>query len=295
MSTLWGAGDFDVLGVTLIRPRPLYRTFVPLSPGLSVLYGRNGAGKTRVLEGLHAAVTGFQGRAWAWLHVRLRDVETGADGLVRQLNGMLGANLFTSPSEHSYTDLRQRIESALAEQWEAELEDVETYARELARSGVLSLIPVGAGGGHQWRVYLSGLPGDDTPLLARRARRYREAWQAALTLSTEEERQSALNDANDAFVLDVEGDVDEDEPVPFQDPEQPELLVELGTLTLTTPLCDVYGPPSGDLAGQTIDKLLHRTGSRRPLLIPGTDELQQYVVEDIAHLSGRASDSARWS
>src|SRR3954449_12803414 len=82
MSTVWGAGDYAVISATLFQPRPLLRTPLPLETGLSVLYGRNGAGKSRALEALQAAITGERGRSWAWLHLRVLPTAGVVDGLI---------------------------------------------------------------------------------------------------------------------------------------------------------------------------------------------------------------------
>lgn len=297
MSTRWGSGDYVVLGLTAIRPRPLFRTFVPLDSGLSVLYGRNGAGKSRILEALEAAVTGQEGRAWSWLHIRMRDVALGED------EGLTGALLKALPSVRlpgrpranptPAQRLEERIAHALRRVWDDWIgEEAADLAREVARAGHLALIPVGGHGEHTWRVFVAGLPGDDTPLFNARAAAYSQAWQAALLASTDDERMEALDSALMEFGLKDEADVDESDPVPFAEPGRPELLVELSPLRLTGPLCDLYGPPRGSLEDQTLARLLHRKGSlvRRKVLIAGTQDLDVSVVEDLEHLSIRASD-----
>jgi hypothetical protein len=49
---------YRFLGVRLAGPPPLRHTYLPLSAGVHALYGPNGVGKTKVLEGVHAALTG---------------------------------------------------------------------------------------------------------------------------------------------------------------------------------------------------------------------------------------------
>ena len=61
MSGEWDGGDRIapiVLGVRLSGIGPIKVAFVDLSPGVSVLYGLNGVGKSSVLRGIKAA---FQG------------------------------------------------------------------------------------------------------------------------------------------------------------------------------------------------------------------------------------------
>jgi energy-coupling factor transporter ATP-binding protein EcfA2 len=48
---------FKLLGVTVVGPRPLGIQHVQLREGLNVLYGKNGTGKTRLLEAVSAMLT----------------------------------------------------------------------------------------------------------------------------------------------------------------------------------------------------------------------------------------------
>jgi len=50
---------YRVLGVTIDGPDPLGRIHHDLRPGLSVLYGLNGVGKTRYLAALRATMLGY--------------------------------------------------------------------------------------------------------------------------------------------------------------------------------------------------------------------------------------------
>lgn len=52
-------GDYTVLGVSLSGPPPIGRLHLELKKGLSVLYGENGVGKTRILTAVQAALTGY--------------------------------------------------------------------------------------------------------------------------------------------------------------------------------------------------------------------------------------------
>ncbi len=296
MSTVWGAGDYQVLGITAIKPRPLFRTFVPLESGLSVLYGRNGAGKSRILEALEAAVTGQKGRSWSWLHIRMRDIP------LRDGEGLTPALLKALPSVRlpgrpranpsAAQQLEDRIAHALRRAWDDWVADEAAgLAREVAGAGHLALIPVGGQGEHAWRVYVGGLPGDDTPLFNQRAATYSREWQSALLLPTEDERTEALAMAVMDFGLN-EPEVYETDPVPFGDAGRPELLVEIGTLRLGGPLCDLYRPPRGNLTEETLGRILQRQAviGRRKLLEEGTQTLEASVIEDLDHLSSRASD-----
>lgn len=294
MATSWGSMDFEVLGATVLQPRPLYRTFVPLEPGLSVLYGKNGAGKSRLLEALEASVKGQQGRSWVWLHVRLRERMHGLEptltmDLLRMLGG--GRELFSGNEDLApELELRGRIILALREIWDGEFDDSEALATEIGLAGHLALLPTGGESEHLWRVYVAALPDDTTPLLTARATEFRRSWEAALAHEDESDREAALFELVSDEPLHEGLDFSQDDPVPYSQPGRPELIFELGTLRRTQPLSDLYVRPTGDLEGATIQRLLRRDGRRRQVLIPGTAELSDDLLEDIAYLSARATD-----
>src|SRR4051812_50017023 len=65
-----------LLGVTVCGPAPIGRVHVPLYEPLLALYGRNGAGKTRVLSAMIAALRGEQQPdSWGLVHVRVDDAD----------------------------------------------------------------------------------------------------------------------------------------------------------------------------------------------------------------------------
>lgn len=68
------ASDYDVLGFSLFGPAPIGVVHLKWSPGLTVLYGDNGAGKTTILRAISALLRGERtpgGRAY--LHVRISE------------------------------------------------------------------------------------------------------------------------------------------------------------------------------------------------------------------------------
>ena len=68
------AGAVRLLGVTVCGPAPIGRVHVPLYEPLLALYGRNGAGKTRILSALISALRGEQQPdSWGLVHVRVAD------------------------------------------------------------------------------------------------------------------------------------------------------------------------------------------------------------------------------
>ncbi len=71
-----GAGAVRLLGVTVCGPAPIGRVHVPLYEPLLALYGRNGAGKTRLLTATIAALRGERlDDSWGLVHVRVPDAE----------------------------------------------------------------------------------------------------------------------------------------------------------------------------------------------------------------------------
>ncbi len=71
----------QLLGVTVCGPRPIGRVHVPLHEPLLALYGRNGAGKTRVLTAVIAALRGERlDDSWGLVHVQVPGADAaGAD------------------------------------------------------------------------------------------------------------------------------------------------------------------------------------------------------------------------
>ncbi|HUR73351.1 MAG TPA: hypothetical protein VMZ00_03700 [Sporichthya sp.] len=75
------AASVRLLGVTVCGPAPIGRVHVPLFEPLVALYGRNGAGKTRILSAVVAALRGeAQGDSWGLVHVRVADAQADFDG-----------------------------------------------------------------------------------------------------------------------------------------------------------------------------------------------------------------------
>jgi energy-coupling factor transporter ATP-binding protein EcfA2 len=62
-----------LVGVTLIGPAPIGRLHILVDGGLTALYGRNGIGKTRILDALAATLRGERGEGFGFLHVEIKD------------------------------------------------------------------------------------------------------------------------------------------------------------------------------------------------------------------------------
>ncbi|MGQ0466891.1 MAG: AAA family ATPase [Sporichthyaceae bacterium] len=71
-----------LLGVTVCGPPPIGRVHIPLQDPLLALYGRNGAGKTRLLKAVIAALRGHRLEdSWGLVHVAVTGTEIDIDDL----------------------------------------------------------------------------------------------------------------------------------------------------------------------------------------------------------------------
>jgi predicted ATP-binding protein involved in virulence len=79
--------EFSLLGVSSIGPPPIGRIDLPLPNGVTVLYGKNGAGKTKVLEMLRQSLSGQEVVDECWVHIRLgtADIDANSSDDVHEL------------------------------------------------------------------------------------------------------------------------------------------------------------------------------------------------------------------
>ncbi len=171
---------YDVLGVTLDGPAPLGAIDLELGAGTTTLYGRNGAGKSRVLAGVAAALQGVgnsvEGVAMVHLQVHERDVAMQgpflddlraalAEGLREQRRGKGGIEALVHPEDGTfeyYADwVEQRDDLAIATWADLAVNhaSVQGAPRELADwigwSGTCSLVSVGTDDAPAWDVWVS--------------------------------------------------------------------------------------------------------------------------------------------
>lgn len=171
---------YDILGVTLDGPLPLGPIDLELSVGTTTLYGRNGAGKSRVLAGTAAALEGVsvgtEGLAMVHLQVHERDVPMEgpfldelrgalADGLRDQRRRKGGIETLVHP-EHGtleyYADWVEQRDDLTTATW-ADLAvnhaSIQGAHGELADwvgwSGACSLLAVGTAEAPAWDVWVS--------------------------------------------------------------------------------------------------------------------------------------------
>jgi predicted ATPase len=165
---LGGAG-FELVGLTVAGPPPLGRIYLRLEPGATALYGLNGAGKTRLLRSITAALRGEGGRGTAALHVRV----TGGIGDHPFIDALAGAlatevlrlrtGLEEIPGQGTGappgTTVRQLVADLLTTTLERSGEDPDQWGHllaEITAGGRFLLRPTGAPGHPAWTVFVAG-------------------------------------------------------------------------------------------------------------------------------------------
>jgi hypothetical protein len=166
-----------VFGVTIHGPQPVGAVDLRLEPGVDVLYGLNGVGKSRMLAGLSSALGGRpkpddQNSYFAWVQI-----EHGGDGLTGLADDLVSGLLDEWPGsaerdpaslnrwDASDVDVvRRLVARALVDTLGAELRSAGLHegawlselAWDLACSGLLGLArhPMGA-----WQVYVAASVG----------------------------------------------------------------------------------------------------------------------------------------
>gem|GEM_PF-2924305 len=87
-------GAARLLGVTVCGPAPIGRVHIPLTDPLVALYGRNGAGKTRLLTAMIAALRGQRlDDSWGLVHVQVDGAEIGLEAFDDVWRGSLARSM----------------------------------------------------------------------------------------------------------------------------------------------------------------------------------------------------------
>lgn len=166
-------GDgYRVLGVTLDGPAPLGRVHLEFNPGVSVLYGLNGAGKTRMLTAMRATLAGLAlegGRGM--LHVEIEEPEGPARpgfvsglsegvwlGALREERGFAEEDAVTKVVPSIAISVKEHLLSV-----DYEWVDAEVAAGDAAARGYFSLEAVGVSE-PRWRVWIADRPELGSPL-----------------------------------------------------------------------------------------------------------------------------------
>lgn len=164
-----------VLGLSIEGPPPLGLIDFPLLKGLTVLYGRNGAGKTKVLDALRKALGGQHSADTCWVHLRF-----GSEDLNQQSEHNIDESLliFIKQAVEQHLTMSNTYRDEIADMDPkatsvrdllkvnllASVADTPSFVKEILDQGYFSLVPTGSGS-RKWEVWISALPSDDTPNL----------------------------------------------------------------------------------------------------------------------------------
>jgi energy-coupling factor transporter ATP-binding protein EcfA2 len=154
-------GQFEVVGATFIGPAPLGRVDFKLASGATVLYGVNGAGKSRLLAALHRLLRGVAiAQAEAFFTVRVVDTEamlassTWGDALLDAVY----TTALEDPMWAGFVDADGRPEAFVdavktSVGYESDPDDPITAA--VAAQGLLTVHAVGTDESPEWAVYFA--------------------------------------------------------------------------------------------------------------------------------------------
>lgn len=160
-------GDgYRVLGATLDGPAPLGRVHLEFNPGVSVLYGLNGAGKTRTLSAMRATLAGLAvqgGRGM--LHVEIEEPgQSARPGFVSRLSEGVWLGALQEERGFAEENAVSSVVPSLAMSVEKHLlsvdyewEGAEVAAGDAAARGYFSLEAVGVSEA-RWRVWIADRP-----------------------------------------------------------------------------------------------------------------------------------------
>jgi hypothetical protein len=276
------------VGLRLFGPGPLGGAYLRLARGVTVLYGKNGAGKTSALTAIRAALMGVRNGGKAWLYVRVTHpqapLSTAGDPLVQAIaEALTPKGTFTRPSD-TIMDL---VQDALAANRRPRLDyDV---VRDIASQGYFALAPVGASG-PQWQLWLAGLNDEATPHLRELLLSLRALWERARRADDVGELEQFLIDHPLGGVFDDPNFLYDEHA--FGPPWAPVALDPIDPLvTLQEPIAFVFDDESlTDPEAATIE-LLRSDPQRQPrrVLQPGSDQIAVDVEAMRAELSKVAS------
>lgn len=116
---------------------------LPLNPGLTVLYGQNGAGKSTIIKALQSALSGYRSDVYVELHLR-GDWRPMQPEFAREDSGGLAALIVANWRRAGTTGT---------------LRPIEQVAEAVTRTTSYALVPVGEAD-PQWEVWLTTKPRD---------------------------------------------------------------------------------------------------------------------------------------
>lgn len=167
---MWDCGCFDLLGVT-VRKGPAKDVHILLEPGVTVLCGRNGSGKTTILRALEGALRGFPPFAGD-LHCRLPTPSRCDE--VELARVVLGHFSFGVGKPFTEKDLRSSARASGPNRWHGEDgvaahlwggREPSALATEIAEQGLVGFTPAGTREDPFWSVSVDAHPGEASAAL----------------------------------------------------------------------------------------------------------------------------------
>lgn len=168
--SLKGKG-YEIMGASVFGPPPIHGAHVDFHSGTTMLYGKNGVGKTRLLEQVTQALRGVgpQGRTrttGALIHVSIESQPADGDNdFVRALYEMLDVDE-DACREDEYREEFQRAIMARTDSWgEFFADDPMAFLAypelSISQGFHISLEPEGTSENRSWSVYLSAVLSDE--------------------------------------------------------------------------------------------------------------------------------------
>lgn len=164
-----------LLGISIDGPAPLGASDIHLVDGVTVLYGLNGIGKSRILEQMTLALNGRGESENSWVHFRLdmssliasrdEDMEDSFGVELKHALALTMGTRFRHEIDVIFSDLEVQSILSMTETLVSTLvDDDQGLIEEVTSQGYFSLRPVG-GDRPMWEAWISFLPNDDTPRL----------------------------------------------------------------------------------------------------------------------------------
>jgi energy-coupling factor transporter ATP-binding protein EcfA2 len=280
--------DIELVGLRLFGPGPLGAAYLRLAEGVTVLYGKNGAGKTSALTAIRAALTGIRNGGQAWLCVRVAQpqapLSAARDPLVHAIaQALTPKGTFTRPTDSIMNLVQDAFEANRRPPLDFEV------VRDIASQGYFVLSPVGTSE-PQWQLSLAGLDDEATPHLREQIASLRALWERG----RQEEEVADL----EPLLIDHPLSAGFDDPTflyddhAFGPPWAPLVLDAIDPLVnLDEPIAFVFDDESlTDPEAATIELLRSDPDHQpRPVLQPGSDQIAVDVETMRVELSKVAS------
>ncbi|MEQ4519310.1 AAA family ATPase [Pseudarthrobacter sp. B907] len=165
------ASGYQILGASIFGPEPLSGIHLDVRPGSTMLYGKNGTGKTRLLDALTQA---FQGAGQPKMGSRTRTLihtsvevptSSGDSNFVSALYGMLDISRDLQVTDEYREEFQSGVLGRVNAWEELDLDDpldlIEYPELKTSQGFHLSLMPSGTPESSRWTVYLSAILGEE--------------------------------------------------------------------------------------------------------------------------------------